>query len=84
MKHSEKLLGSLANRRVSVLGFAFKKDTDDVRETASLRVIGQLVKKGAKVYAYDPMATRNARKVFPDHVEFVEDYKLCLAGPIVV
>ncbi len=70
----------LANRRVSVLGLAIKKDTDDVREATSLRVIDRLVKKGAKVCAYDPMATQNAQEVFHDHVEFVEDYKSCLAG----
>jgi UDPglucose 6-dehydrogenase len=80
VKLSERLLGSLDNRRVSVLGLAFKKDTDDVREAASLRVIDQLVKKGANVAAYDPMATPNARKVLPEQVEFAEDYKSCLAG----
>src|SRR5207253_5770483 len=72
VKLSEKLLGSLADRRVSVLGLAFKKDTDDVREAASFRVIDQLVKKGASVCAYDPMATENARKVLSDRVEFAD------------
>ncbi|MBO0889145.1 UDP-glucose/GDP-mannose dehydrogenase family protein [Candidatus Bathyarchaeota archaeon] len=80
LKLCEKLLGSLADRRVSVLGLAFKKDTDDVREAASLRVIDQLVKKNARVSAYDPMAIETARRVLPGTVEFAKDYKSCLAG----
>ena len=80
IKLCEKLLGSLTDRRVSVLGLAFKKDTDDVREAASLRVIDQLVKKNARVSAYDPMAIETARKVLPGTVEFARDYKSCLAG----
>ncbi len=70
---SEKLLGHLANRRIAILGLAFKKDTDDIREAASIRVIDQLRKKNAQVVAYDPAAVPNAKKLFADTIEFAED-----------
>lgn len=77
---SEKLLGQLDHKRIAVLGLAFKKDTDDIREAASLRVIDRLRKKGAKIVAYDPMAMPNARKILADNVEFAEDPHTALKG----
>ena len=70
---SEKLLGHLTNRRIAILGLAFKKDTDDIREAASVRVIDQLRKKNAQVVAYDPAAIPNAKKLLADSIEFAED-----------
>ena len=77
---SEKLLGQLNNRRIAVLGLSFKKDTDDIREAASIRVIHHLQNKGAKVIAYDPMATPNAKKLFADSIEFAQDPHSALKG----
>jgi UDPglucose 6-dehydrogenase len=77
---SKKLLGSLDNRRIAVLGLAFKKDTDDIREAPSLRVIDELLKNGASVSAYDPMALENARRVLPEKVELLPDAISCLKG----
>jgi len=75
---SRKLLGRLDNRRIAVLGLAFKKDTDDMREAASLRVIDELLKNGASVSAYDPMALETARRVLPEKVELLPDAISCL------
>ena len=80
VKLSRRLLSSLENRRVAVLGLAFKKDTDDIREAASLRVIEELVKNSASVSAYDPMAMKNASKVLSPKVEFATDALSCLKG----
>jgi len=70
---SERLLGSLRDKRVTVLGLAFKKDTDDIREAASIRVIERLKQKGAEVTAHDPIAIPNARLLLGDSVEFAAD-----------
>ncbi len=70
---AKKLLGSLDDKTVAVLGLSFKKDTDDMREAASIRVIDQLRKNGARVVAYDPMAADNARKILADSIEFSQD-----------
>ena len=77
---AEKLLGSLSSKRVAVLGLAFKKDTDDIREAASIRVINQLRKKGAQVIAYDPMAIPNAKRQLSDQIGYAENAHSALKG----
>ena len=47
---------SLSGLRVTVLGLAFKPDTDDVRESPGLRIAGLLAGRGARVTGYDPVA----------------------------
>ncbi|TNL95078.1 UDP-glucose dehydrogenase family protein [Corynebacterium tapiri] len=57
--------GSLLGKRVTVLGAAFKANSDDVRDSPALNVAGQLSLAGAAVSVYDPEAMANAAKVFP-------------------
>jgi len=52
----------LEGARVAVLGLSFKPGTDDMRNSRALEVIEALVGRGAKVVAYDPEATENARE----------------------
>jgi UDPglucose 6-dehydrogenase len=59
-------IGDIRNRRIAVLGLAFKNDTDDIREARSIPVIRELLARGATVAAYDPLAAENMRKLFPD------------------
>jgi len=77
---AEKLLGSLSSKRVAVLGLSFKKDTDDIREAASIRVINQLKNKGARVIAYDPMAITNTKKQLSEQIDYAENAHSALKG----
>jgi UDPglucose 6-dehydrogenase len=77
---AEKLLGSVSDKKIAVLGLSFKKDTDDIREAASMRVISQLMKKGARVVAYDPLAIPNARKQLQVQIDYAEDPHSALKG----
>ena len=52
-------------RTIGVLGLAFKPDTDDIRESRAIPVITMLLKAGARVKAYDPVAMGNFRQQFP-------------------
>jgi UDPglucose 6-dehydrogenase len=61
----EVLGGSIAGRRVAVLGAAFKPYSDDVRDSPALTVAGGLHLQGARVTVYDPKAIDNARRSFP-------------------
>lgn len=76
--------GTLADRRVAVLGVAFKPGTDDVRDSPSLDVCSRLLREGAIVSAHDPAALPNASLVMPQlhaaHsvVEAVQDAELIL------
>jgi len=56
-----KHLGSLAGKRVALLGLAFKPNTDDMREASSLVLSARLQADGASVIAYDPVAEEQAR-----------------------
>lgn len=56
--------------QLSVLGLSFKPDTDDMREAPSIPIIETLSKAGARIIAYDPIATENARKVLPKNIKF--------------
>ena len=60
----EKHLGSLIGKRVALLGLAFKPDTDDMREAPSRVLIDELIERGARVVAHDPVAHHEARRVF--------------------
>lgn len=57
--------GSLLGHRVTVLGCAFKPNSDDVRDSPALSVAGSLSLAGAAVTVYDPEGMVNAKKVFP-------------------
>ena len=61
----EAFQGSLLGHRVTVLGCAFKPNSDDVRDSPALSVAGSLSLAGAAVTVYDPEGMDNARKVFP-------------------
>lgn len=65
----------LTGKVFALWGLAFKPDTDDIREAPSLYLIGDLIKAGAKVVAYDPEAADNVRKTFPNNsdVTIVDD-----------
>jgi UDPglucose 6-dehydrogenase len=53
------------NKTVAVLGLAFKKHTNDMRDASSIKVIESLLGKGvAAIHAYDPLANDTARAVF--------------------
>ncbi len=79
MKKLEKHLGSLAGKRVALLGLAFKPDTDDMREASSLVLVGRLQGEGAEVVAYDPVAERSARELLPS-VEMGDSAEAALEG----
>jgi len=53
----------LAGKRFAVWGLAFKPNTDDMREAPSLTLIADLLKAGARVSAYDPVAGEQAKKI---------------------
>ena len=57
--------GSVLNRRIGVLGAAFKPLTDDVRDSPALNVAAALHLRGAQVVVYDPEASSTARRMFP-------------------
>jgi len=74
--------GKLAGRTIALWGLAFKANTDDMREAASLAIIDGLTKAGAKVRAYDPVAMDNARAILRENggVEFAPSARAAADG----
>jgi len=70
------MFNTVAGKRIALLGFAFKADTGDTRETPALDVAQQLLDEHAKVVISDPKALDNAKidlKDYADRLEFVVD-----------
>jgi UDPglucose 6-dehydrogenase len=61
------------NKKVSILGLAFKPETDDMRDSPCLDIIPRLQEKGIKISAFDPVAMDEAKKIFKD-IEFAKKY----------
>ncbi|WP_106496253.1 UDP-glucose dehydrogenase family protein [Lentibacillus sp. Marseille-P4043] len=71
---------SLKSKKVAVLGLAFKPDTDDMREAASIVITEELVKHGAEVIAYDPIAMDNAKQILNSEVQYAENVEEAIKG----
>lgn len=63
-------LSGLTRKRIAILGTAFKKNTDDIRESVSIRLIERLVDLGADVRAHDPMALSNTKEKFRNKITY--------------
>ncbi|HLC85943.1 MAG TPA: UDP-glucose/GDP-mannose dehydrogenase family protein [Candidatus Nanoarchaeia archaeon] len=57
------VMGSLKDKRIGVLGLAFKAGTDDMRLAPSIPIISKLHSLGANIYAYDPKSMDNAKAI---------------------
>jgi UDPglucose 6-dehydrogenase len=79
MAKLEKHLGTLVGKTVTLLGLAFKPNTDDMREATSLVLSARLQAAGAKVRAYDPVAEQEARKLMPG-LDFADDALSAVSG----
>lgn len=75
-----KELGNIDGLKIAVWGLSFKPNTDDMRSAPSIAIIEKLLAKGAKICAYDPIATEEAKKIFNNRIEFSENMYDFLKG----
>jgi UDPglucose 6-dehydrogenase len=66
MKKIREALWVLRQKKIGVLGLAFKGNTDDVRSSVAIEVVKQLIAEGAEVRAYDPKAMEKAKALVPE------------------
>ena len=66
-------MGQVGGKTLSVLGLSFKPNTDDMREAPAISIIGELMKQGARIRAFDPVAAGTAKKMLPDGVAYFKD-----------
>ena len=74
MMFVNKILDNMNNdvngKTIAVWGLAFKPKTNDMREAPSITIINELLKRGAKIKAYDPKAMDTAKFYFQDKIEY--------------
>ncbi len=68
----EKLVGDLKGKRIGMLGLSFKPETDDMRESPAIKIIGTLLSKGAVIKAFDPVAMAESRH-YVEGIEYATD-----------
>jgi len=73
LKKVRTALWTLKDKRLAVLGLAFKEGTDDVRESPAIQITQSLLKEGSRITAYDPAAMVHAREVLGDEVTYAPD-----------
>ncbi|MFK7903347.1 MAG: UDP-glucose/GDP-mannose dehydrogenase family protein [Nitratireductor sp.] len=71
--------GTLDGKTIAVLGLTFKPNTDDMRDSPSLVIVPELIKRGAKVKAFDPEGMSEAKHMMPE-IEYCENSYDCLSG----
>jgi len=68
----EKLVGGLQGKQIAVLGLSFKPETDDMRESPAIEIVHTMIKLGAKVRAFDPVAMEESEH-YINGLEYAED-----------
>lgn len=81
---SAALNGDVMGKTISILGLTFKPNTDDMRDAPSLVIIPELLKRGAKIHAHDPVGVAEARKHLPDIDYFEDPYQAMVGSGAVV
>ena len=78
---AEKIISVLGknhtNMKLSILGLAFKPETDDMRERPCLDIIPKLLEKNLQISAFDPVATDEAKKLL-QNIQFAESIEDCI------
>jgi UDPglucose 6-dehydrogenase len=71
---------NLKGLKIALWGLAFKPDTDDIREAASIYIIKELLESGAEVTVFDPEAIENIRNILGDKIEYASNQYEALKG----
>lgn len=74
-----KNLAPLKNKKVSILGLAFKPNSPEITESPAIKLIHKLLKKRISVAVYDPLAGENTKKIFGEKIEYKKSVKDCLS-----
>lgn len=71
---AENTLNNLSNKKIALLGLAFKPGTDDMRQAPSIRIINELKRRNASnIIGYDPKAKESAREVLGNKIQYANN-----------
>ena len=72
-------IGNLTSKKITILGTAFKPNTDDIRDSVAIELIRKLLKKKAKITIHDPKAIKNTKRIFEDKIRYAKTIKDALS-----
>lgn len=78
------MLGDVRGKKVGLLGLSFKPNTDDMRDAPSIDIAQSLIALGARVHAYDPVATEVAAPLLPEVVMEKDAYDVATEADALV
>jgi UDPglucose 6-dehydrogenase len=76
----KKAIGKISGKKITILGTSFKPDTDDIRDSVSIKLIELLLKHKATINIHDPKAIENTRKIFGDKISYFGSMNDALRG----
>lgn len=77
-------IGDLKGKTIGILGLAFKQNTDDIRKSPSIDIIKLLLKEGANIRCFDPLAMENTKKILPNLTYCQDEYETAKASDALV
>ncbi len=80
VKKAKERFNTLSGKKFALLGLAFKPNTDDMREAASIDIANQLINAGGKVIAYDPIAAINAKPLLNSEIQLTDSIESAIEG----
>ncbi|MFH1287594.1 MAG: UDP-glucose/GDP-mannose dehydrogenase family protein [bacterium] len=69
----EEKMGNMKNKIIGILGLSFKPNTDDMRDAPAIVIINELLKNGATIKAFDPVAMDEAKKIFSSRIKYCDN-----------
>jgi UDPglucose 6-dehydrogenase len=63
-------MGNFTSKKITILGIAFKPNTDDIRDSIAIELIKKLLKKKAEITIHDPKAMKNAKEIFKEKINY--------------
>jgi len=71
-------LKQFKNSNISILGLSFKENSDDIRESVSIKLIHKLLSYQVNIRAHDPRAIENTKKIFGNRIKYFTNTRECL------
>lgn len=71
----QKLVGNPKRKNITILGLSFKENSDDIRDSVSIKLIRLLLTKNTTITVYDPKAMENTKKIFNNKIKFANNLK---------
>ena len=77
---SKQRLGKIKDKKITILGTAFKPNTDDIRNSITIELIKKFLKRNAKIIVHDPRAIKNTKNLFEDKISYAKSVSEAING----